>query len=452
MRGVGLTLATALVTLAGPARANPLDMYGFGARSTALAGAVSADVGDTSAVYYNPAGLARLRGLRIDVGYFRATPALRFNGLDTGVSPSQGLAAGIAAPGRVFGLPFAIGVGVHLPDDRISQVRAVPQGQPRWELYGVRLQRVYIAAMLAVAPVRWLRLGAGMAFMASTRGDVDIQGLISVTSSGDTSLAHAVDADLTAVRYAQAGAQVDLPRGVTAAFVWRDEFRLDLDISLALRGRIVAGPPGNPGSIMVPGAYQLASRTLTAFQPQQWVLGAAWVINPRWRVMADVTWARWSRYENPTSALETSLDVRIPASLSGVVRVPAIPPSAPREPPRFHDTFVPRVGVEYTAPLRARHALHARLGYAWDPSPVPDQPGVTSFYDSDRHVVAAGLGVTLRRLGEVLPGSVGIDLAGSVQLLPERTFTKASPVDPVGDVRAGGLTWSLAATASVAFE
>lgn len=450
MRALAFTVALSLVPLA--ARANPVDMYGMGSRASALGGAVTADVGDTSAVYYNPAGLARLRGLRIDLGYFHAAPMLSLNGADTGVSSSHGLVAGIAAPGRVFGLPFAFGLALHLPDDRVSQVRAFPQTQPRWELYGVRLQRIYIAAMLAISPVRWLRLGGGVAFMASTRGAVDLSGVISITNGAETNLSHAVDADLTAIRYAQFGAQADLGRGVSVGFTWRDSFNLDLTIDLALRGRIVAGPVSNPNSINVLGTYALASRTLTAYQPQQWVVGASWEINPRWRVLLDVSWVRWSGYENPTSSLQTSLDLRIPTELTGLLRVPAIPASAPREAMRFHDTVVPRVGAEFTIPWGGRHAAQVRAGYVYDPSPVPEQPGVTSFFDSDRHTVSAGFGLTLRRLGAVVPGTVRVDLHAAVQLLPRREFNRGTPTDPTGDVVASGVVPSLGATTSVEFD
>ncbi len=452
MRAPRAALGLALALAPTLARANPVDMYGLGSRASALGGAVTADVGDTSAVYYNPAGLARLRGFRVDVGYFHAAPSLSLNGRDTGVAASHGLVAGVAAPGRVFGLPFAVGLSLHLPDDRISQVRAFPQTQPRWELYGVRLQRIYIAAMLAISPVRWLRLGGGVAFMAATRGSVDLTGVISITNGNETALTHAVDADLTAIRYAQVGAQADLGRGVTVGFTWRDAFQLELGIDLALRGRIVAGPAANPNSISVLGAYSLVSRTLTAYQPQQWALGAAWEINPRWRVMVDLTWARWSGYENPTSSLQTRLDLTVPTELTGLLRVPAIPPSAPREAMRFHDTLIPRVGVEFTVPWGGRHALQVRAGYAWDPSPVPAQAGVTSFYDSDRHTVSAGLGLTLRRLGAVVPGAVRVDAHAALQILPDRAFARGSPTDPTGDVVAGGLVPAVGATASMEFE
>jgi long-chain fatty acid transport protein len=439
------------VLLPASVSANPLDMYGFSSRSSALAGAVSADVHDTSAVYYNPAGLTRLPGLRIDLGYFYAQPFLNFNGQDTGVAASHGVTGGIATPGRVFGLPFGFGIAFHIPDDRLSQNRALPQSQPRWELYDVRLQRLYIAAMVAISPVRWLRIGGGIAFMAATRGTVDITGNISAINPSDTSLTHSVDVDLSSVRYPQVGVQADLGRGVTLGFTWRDSFNLDLTINLALRGRIFAGAIDDPNSIVIPGTYQLATHTLAAFQPQQWVLGGAWVINPRWRVMLDVTWSRWSAYPNPTAELRTSLDLVVPPALSSTLRVPAMQPSAVREPMRFHDTAITRIAGEYTAPV-GRHSVSARMGYAYDPSPVPEQPGVTNFADSDRHIVTLGAGLRLHNLGTVLPGSLLIDVHTAMQFVPTRTFAKTSPIDPVGSYTAGGFVASAGITMGVQFE
>jgi len=136
----------------------------------------------------------------------------------------------------------------------------------------------------------------------------------------------------------------------------------------------------------------------------------------------------------------------------GVLRAPEIPPSAPRAAMRFRDTLVPRVGAELTLPWGGRHALQVRIGYVWDPSPVPSQAGLTSFYDSDRHTVSAGVGLTLRRLGTVLPGTLRVDVHGALQMLPDRDFPRGSPVDPTGDVRAGGLVPSLGATASMEFD
>ena len=52
-----------VLALATTAKANPADTYGFGSRSTAMGGAVSASARDFSANYYNPSGLALARGI-----------------------------------------------------------------------------------------------------------------------------------------------------------------------------------------------------------------------------------------------------------------------------------------------------------------------------------------------------------------------------------------------------
>lgn len=441
-------VALCLLALPATASANPLDMFGFGARSTALGGAVTATVSDVSSSYYNPAGAAQLRGLRAELGYFSANPRLRTDGRDNDVDVAHGVVGGVAAPGRIFGLPFAFALGVHLPDDHLSQVRALPQSTPRWELYSVRLQRLYLAASVAFSPVRWLRLGAGLAFMASTRGGFSIEGRLSAINADASQLTHTVDADLTAVRYLQLGAQVDLPAGFHLGAAYRDEFRLDTQLTATLRGQIVVGSLRDPTALTIPGLYALQAQTLTAFQPRQVTAGVGWTAS-RWTLGVDATWSQWSRYENPTASLDVRLDLRVPPGL-GALRTPDVPQPTLREPTRFHDTVTPRVGVEYRAPV-GPHTLAVRAGYVYDPTPVPAQAGVTNFIDADRHTASLGAGMVLRHLGAWLPGALTLDLQASVQILPTRSITKADPTDPVGDYRAGGTVLQIGMTLGFAF-
>src|SRR6185436_16921668 len=135
--------------------ANPPDTYGFGSRETAMGGAVAAETRGFAANYYNPAALARSRGLEIGIGYFRADHHLEMNGQDNHVDPVKGINGGLVVPGDILGLHFAFGIAVHLPDDRISRVRAFRQEQPRWELYDNRNQRLFLAANVAVEPFPW---------------------------------------------------------------------------------------------------------------------------------------------------------------------------------------------------------------------------------------------------------------------------------------------------------
>src|SRR5439155_17054347 len=118
-------LAVGLATRA--ARANPLDLFGFGSRETAMGNAAAADASVFSASYYNAAGLARARRMELLVGYFYAAHSLSMNGKDNDVDPVRGLVGGLVAPGKIAGVPFAFGIALHLPDDRISRVRALRQ-------------------------------------------------------------------------------------------------------------------------------------------------------------------------------------------------------------------------------------------------------------------------------------------------------------------------------------
>lgn len=80
------------------AHATPPDVYGFGVRSVALGGAVSADVNDPSANYHNPAGLAVNDGIRLSVGYASLTPRLQINGEASDVERFGHIQIGMIAP------------------------------------------------------------------------------------------------------------------------------------------------------------------------------------------------------------------------------------------------------------------------------------------------------------------------------------------------------------------
>ncbi len=128
-----------------------------------------------------------------------------------------------------------------------------------------------------------------------------------------------------------------------------------------------------------------------------------------------------------------------------------VPAPTPRVALGFRDTLTPRVGISYDAPL-GRHSLALRVGYHWDPSPVPAPRGVTTFIDADRHVASVGAGLILRALGAVIPGAVAVDAFASAQLLPARVVRKDDPTDRTGDFVADGVVWSAGLSASVGFR
>ena len=447
-------LATvAFAGLLGPryARANPMDMYGLGSRSVALAGAVTADVEDFSANYYNPAGLVRGRRVRLEGGYTYAVNRLTANGRDNHVDPVHGLFGGVVAPTHLFGVPFALGLALFVPDDRLARSRLLAESQPRWELYDNRVQRLYFAGSLALEPFRGLRLGAGVSYVASTRGAIGLRGTVPAVSPNDAQLYHTVDADVLSVFYPQAGIQIDPHPRVSFGLTYRGEFRFRLDLDAQLDIDLLVGRRNDPNAQHAQALILLRERAVTAFLPQQVAMGLA--LRPRddLTVYLDATWVNWSAYISPTADVDIDTRYQLPPGSSSLT-LPAIPPSTRGQPARFHDTLTPRASVEFRRTLgEFRAAL--RAGYRFDPTPVPDQTSsAMNFLDSNRHVVSAGLGATRGfHDSDGSERSVTVSVHGEVQLLDRRTILKSDPADPIGDQTIEGHVLHLGVTVASSF-
>src|SRR5262245_59425898 len=68
-----LAIAAAVGLGSAVAEASPEDVFGFGARSSALGGTAATDGGTYEAVYGNPALLSQVRSVGVTVGFVGAT-------------------------------------------------------------------------------------------------------------------------------------------------------------------------------------------------------------------------------------------------------------------------------------------------------------------------------------------------------------------------------------------
>jgi len=419
-----------------------------------MAGAVGGDSIDFSSVYYNPAGLVEAPAVSVAVGYMYAVQNLQVDGLDNDVDDAHGLVGGLVAPGNLFGLPFAFGLAVHLPDDGLSYIKARRQGVPRWELYDTRAQLLYLAVDLAVRPLPWLELGGGIAFLSATRGSFAIRGRADVISPFDSELEHEVDADLTAVRFPQAGLRLLWEGWGALGVTYRGESKLDLAIDAHLEGIVeFAG-------IDVPLLYDLEARTISSFTPHQLNVGLSFQRIEDMHINFDLAWLNWSAYASPTAKIKAMLDAKPPPGTP--VELPGEPAPTKIVAPEFSDRFVPRFGLEWRVPaggsMRSVHGeqrplveLPIRLGYVFEPSPVPDQIGVTNLIDADRHSLTMGIGASLNRPVVELPGSVRLDLHAFWSFFPPRELLKDNPADFIGDYEASGQIFGGGGNLEVAF-
>jgi long-chain fatty acid transport protein len=416
-----------------PARANPADIFGLGARGAAMGGAQVASVDDATASYYNPARLVSTDDIHIDIGYQMALPHVGTNGEELNVDRSQGLALGIAVPGKIMRQRLAIGASLFLPDQQVTRTRTLPAGRPRFLAYDNRPQRILLAATAAFEIIPGLSVGGGVAFMASTNGVVDLEGLVGFPDPEVSDLDLSIDVDVQTIRYPHFGVAWRALPWLELAASFRGGFRLVIDQTVRVRGDI-----GSPGQepVVPDGRLDLRSVSQDLFQPIQITAGFAAQLTPRWLLAFDVGYHRWSTFDNPTAHIDIELDIK---DFNDLVM---IPPQKPLPPANLHDIIVPRLGVEWRG-TPGRRTWAARGGYAYEPAVTPEQTGESNFIDNDKHTLSLGGGVEWPGLGGVILKPVSLDAFVAVTVLAPRTHHKLSPVDPVGDYRASG--WVIAA-------
>ncbi len=417
-----VAVAVAIALLAPAAGANPVDAFGFGARSTSMGSAATASVDDFSANYYNPAALAADGRMRLEFGYSYLKPTLTLNGGDLHVDEHRGFQGGFVLPGDVFGHRLAFSFGLFLPDRLITRIRALPQRQPRFVLYDNRPQRLVLSASLAFQIIDDLYVGAGLTFLSHTRGKLDITGQVGFTDTNETNLRASLDEDLVAVRYPTVGLLYK-PGPWSFGATYREQFALKLDLEVFVHGDIVES-----GQVTIEDAsFKLVSFNHNLFSPRQLSLGAAYD-GGCWLVSVDLTWAQWSRFPSPTATVDLELAIPgLPLDLP--------PPDTPVA-PDFHDIFIPRIGGEVQVLDHEIVGLTVRGGYFYEPTPAPSQRGVTNY---DKHGFSAGFGLRLTVLEEVLPQPLELDGYVQVIYMPRRATMKDDPADPVGDYVAEGL-------------
>jgi long-chain fatty acid transport protein len=449
--------AVILLALASHAAAQPMDTYGMGSRSVAMGGAVTADVEDFSANYYNPAGLVRGSALRIGLGWYGAIHDLRVDGASSNVDPLHGAVMGLVVPGHFGDFRFAFGLAVHLPDDAVSRTRSLPHAQPRWELYDNRGHRTYLAAHLAIRPWDWLLIGGGISFLSMSSNALTIRGDLDVRNAMSSHLDSSLAANLTTIRYPQLGIQIIPMPELSFGLVYRGQFALDNTLTAEVGCSTTM--PGCSHDAMLHynafafrGYFDLFTESVNAYVPQQISLGGSWSITPQFRVNAELTWVNWSSYVSPVGTSNILLQIDLPPSLASIIHLPSSIAGTTPIAANFSDRFVPRLGAEGIAYQDPHIALRLRGGFFYEQTPVPNQTGITNLIDTDRWVWAGGVGLSFLDLRPLIDGTLSFDLHLSYAYLPDRVTRKTSLVDTTGDYVAGGQMFMGGLTMEVAFR
>ena len=411
-----------------------------------MGGAVSADVRDGSAVFYNPAGLSFAKQSELSAGFAHVGYRLEQGGERARLESLSVFEAALTARGEVAHVPVAFGLALALPNGHLSKMRSLRETDPHWVLYETLPELVDLGAHIALRPLDGLALGGGIGFLAATHGAFDVTGTVPLSdgkgSQYDAKLRHEVDADLTSVRFPVLGATVAPSSWLSIALVYRGEARIEQRIAGVLEGNVDAAH-----LFQIPVRYSFETTTVAAFLPRQIVMGTSFAPAPGVRANVDLAWQQWSRYPSPASSSTTALDANVPAGLP--VNLPGSSAAVPLAAPAFGNRVVPRIGLEYAMVGAPHFALALRAGYAFERSPAPRAQTATGFIDVNRHIMSLGTGLAFRKAAPWLPAAVRIDMQAQLSEWPSTAISTAATPSALD---AGGSAWCTGATLTFGFE
>jgi long-chain fatty acid transport protein len=426
-------LAAAAAALLGlgarPAEASPQDIFGFGPRSAALGATGAADAEGYEAVYGNPALLSLARSRSLSAGMLGAVFDLHA-GAPISYEPLRGSLIGAVMPlpfGGILKDRIAVGLGFFTPFDLVVRARILYPEVLQFPIAD-RAQSVAVQAGIGVDLSHGLRVGGGFAALAALTGTV----LVATDDSGR--IGTTVNDTLVASYAPAIGASYDIG----------DAYRVGVTFRGALVGRFnVVITVQDLGSLTVP---PLNISGVAQYDPLELAVEVARV-KGAWRGALGATYKHWSAF--PGLAEPT---VRCPLfdPTTGLPFTGSCTAGGP-PPPGWHDTVVPRVGVEHVHEPAVGVSMRERGGAFFEPSPAPAQTGASNIYENARLALTLGYGV------EVGPpeARIALDLVGQLQgLLPSTNVKAASvPRDNPGSpsVTASGIIGVAGLTVGVKF-
>jgi hypothetical protein len=175
-----------------------------------------------------------------------------------------------------------------------------------------------------------------------------------------------------------------------------------------------------------PTPLTFTAKTTIAFDPETYVIATSYQDDVT-AFSASVNFENWSRYNGSVVALNFQ-------SFNG-----SFSQNLPQY--YFSNTISTHLGYE-----KKWNSIIGRVGYAFVPTPVPNQDGDSNFIDSDKHEV--GLGIGLPKIARWLAGDkASLDIAALVHYLTPKTVVKNSSTS-IGypGYKIGGTVWSYGLT------
>jgi hypothetical protein len=421
-----LALAFASTSAPTPAAASPEDLFGYGARTSAMGATGTAFAGGYESAWHNPALSSDVHAPKLTLGYMGGLLRLDARGAGlpgrTAAAPVKGTVIGAEIPipfgGRLsdrVGLSFAF----YEPTDVVVRGRVLYPEKTQFPMLDNRAQSVTIRGGLGANLGYGVRLGVGVAALAQ------IEGTVVAATDATGRVGTRVEDQLVATYAPTFGATYDLP--LKGREIWRVgvTYRGTLDARFAV---VIDGT--KLSSLQIP-LFNISG--LAQYDPAQVALEIA--RREEHNVLAlQVVYKHWGAF--PGVVEPTVVCTEGGAGACGLT-----PPSL-----GWRDTFVVRAGAEQGFELARGAVLNARGGAFFESTPLPSElPSSeaydrasksvgnvpTRYFDSDRVALTVGTGLTLSR---PLP-PIDLDLFAQYHVLLPRTVTS---VDPSGAVLSEG--------------
>lgn len=355
-----------------------------GAKAMGMGFAFTAQADDPSAIYFNPAGLVQLEGQNV---MFGATYARENGGKFTGTTPLTG-GAQISETQKDlnFLIPnayytrrasprFAYGVGLFVPFGLGQEYENRDTSYFRNQITKIELMTFVVNPTVAWRVNDILSVGAGIDFLY---GKAKLQKTGVVFLGPPTNYLNIfkldLDGDGTAWGY-NFGALLTPSKNVKVGFAYRSPFHLDIkdgDVKLfGIDNTVPFVPPGVTAATVFGGTSFGTRGSTTLNLPATAAIGLAYT-RDRLTLEADADWTFWHSYR------ALNIDIENNKAL--------LPDS--NTPKNWNDTVAFYIGGEY----RVTDPLALRLGFRYDPTPVPAATMGPELPDADRLYYSAGAG------------------------------------------------------------
>lgn len=410
-----------LSLLLGPsANANIAEMFGFGSRMSALAGATLSGSSDGFASYTNPATLGwnSDKKLMLSWGMLFMSPSfLPINDITT----TNDFASGTASPttgsadteyrstwGQALGVSYQIleskkltlGFTAYLPLDSVAFFDTGEAFSPEYVLYRCRTQRPQFTLGVGGDLASNLSLGMGIHLGVTQTANANV---LLRTSTGPSSMR------LTTSLKTKASPYFGLFYKPSDFVQWGAVIRLPLstDSNMVMgAGAKVLGT--------VPLDFKLQSSAAVYYDPLTVELGGSFKPLPLWRVSLQADFQRWSTFSPPVLRVEN-----IPGGVE--IQNSQNPQFA------YKNIWVPRIGNEWSV-----ERTTWRLGYAYRPSMFDGLPTEAGNYlDPPKHMFNVGIGYRFERFLH-FDTPINVDAHLSYHQLVTQSITK-SPGDETGN-------------------